>query len=762
MLVHMIGNAHIDPVWLWPWQSGADEALATMASAADRCDEYPEFVFTRGEAWVYRQVEKVRPDLFARIRRLVERGQWHITGGQFVQPDLNLPTDMGLRRQIMHGQRYFRDRFGVTPTVGYNVDSFGHTASLPDMLADYGYTGYVFRRPEQHQVALPANTFVWQGVSGGELVAFRITPGYVANFAELTGQVEIALENADPALGHTMCFYGVGNHGGGPSKAMIEWIIAHRRSFAGHELIFSTPQAFMDAIADQRDRLPRVSTELQHTFPGCYSAMHDIKRAQRHGERLLDQAEQAVNAFADVTDRRDLRTRLDQAWDDLLFTQFHDVITGTSIPSAWGSVRAMHGRARIIGEEVLYETTRRWSYRMLPKVNQHQIVAINTSRHPFHGFVEAEPYLDFDDWCGRWLSDEDGDPVAFQEIQPESHQMIPRLLFAAAIGATAARRFYVRDGPAPPVAIGGGGLESTPGMLSNGLLTVRLRSDGIAGIRGGETDLLGHGGIGLHLRRDTSDTWTFHTDRWEEPVEATLVGASWYVEETGPLRVRARLDGRLRHTRVQWVVSLYRGESRVHMELEINFDERFSLLQMPIDLAAVPSRWTDGIAGSQIGRQPLRSEWPFLGWSRLRVGQLDIGLLTDDVYSHSIDGHAWQPTLLRSPKMAWGGGRPATYAGRDQHTDQGVHRFAISFLLGGDLATDDLSEAARRQAQPPIVFDRYEGMNRPAWGPVPPRALWGPAMLRNAAGGRVADPGARGDGGLFRRPASPTPADEGE
>jgi alpha-mannosidase len=314
MLVHMIGNAHIDPVWLWPWQSGADEALATMASAADRCDEYSEFIFTRGEAWVYQQVEKVRPDLFARIRKLVERGQWHITGGQFVQPDLNLPTDVGLRRQIIHGQRYFRDRFGVAPTVGYNVDSFGHTASLPDILGDYGYTGYVFRRPAQHQVALPANTFVWQGVSGGELVAFRINPGYVANFAELTGQVEIAIENADPELGHTMCFYGVGNHGGGPSKAMIEWIIAHRRSFDGHELIFSTPQAFMDAIADKRDRLPRVSIELQHTFPGCYSVMHDIKCAQRHGERLLDQAEQAVASFAaDETERQDWLARLDQA-----------------------------------------------------------------------------------------------------------------------------------------------------------------------------------------------------------------------------------------------------------------------------------------------------------------------------------------------------------------------------------------------------------------------------------------------------------------
>ena len=164
MRVHMIGNAHIDPVWLWPWQAGADEALATAASMADRCDEYPEFVFTRGEAWLYQQAERLRPVSSPASAPLIERGQWHITGGQFIQPDLNLPTAAGLHRQIVHGQRYFRDRFGIAPTVGYNVDSFGHTATLPDILAEHGYAAYVFRRPEQHQVALPANIFRWRGV----------------------------------------------------------------------------------------------------------------------------------------------------------------------------------------------------------------------------------------------------------------------------------------------------------------------------------------------------------------------------------------------------------------------------------------------------------------------------------------------------------------------------------------------------------------------------------------------------------------------
>jgi alpha-mannosidase len=289
-------------------------------------------------------------------------------------------------------------------------------------------------------------------------------------------------------------------------------------------------------------------------------------------------------------------------------------------------------------------------------------------------------------------------------------------------------------------------------MLSNGRLTVALGAGGIAGIALDGKDLLADDGIGLHLRRDTTDTWTFHTDRWREPIEAVFEDALWQVEETGPLRVRARLDGRLRHSRVRWSVSLYRGEAAVYLDSEVNFDERFTLLQMPIRLAAPAAAWTDGIAGAHVQRQPGPSEWPFLGWSRVRVGDIDIGLVTNDAYSHSVDGAVWQPTLLRSPKMAWGGGEPAVYAGRDHHTDQGVHHFAFRLWFGSRLAEADLARAARRQGQPLVVFDRYEGMNRPAWGAVPPRGLWGPAMLRNLAEGRVDEPAPDGSHGLFKRP----------
>ncbi len=197
-------------------------------------------------------------------------------------------------------------------------------------------------------------------------------------------------------------------------------------------------------------------------------------------------------------------------------------------------------------------------------------------------------------------------------------------------------------------------------------------------------------------------------------------------------------------------VSLCRGEPALHLGIEVNFDERYTLMQMPMALAGEPERWTDGIAGACIDRTPSPAEWPYLGWSRVRVAGVDVGLVTSDCYSHSVDGAFWTQTLLRSPRMAWGGGNPKTYAGRDQHSDQGVHRFAFTLGFAETLSDAEMAARLAQAAQPLVVFDRYEGMNRPGWGPVPPRGLWGPAMLRNVADGRIEDPG-QAPGGLFHR-----------
>jgi len=132
--VYMIGNAHIDPVWLWRWQEGLAEVLATCRSALDRMNEYPDFVFTRADAATYQWIEDSCPEMFEEIRRRVEEGRWSIVGGWWEQPDCNIPSGEAFVRHGLYGKRYFLDRFGVDVVVGYNVDSFGHNAGLPQIL----------------------------------------------------------------------------------------------------------------------------------------------------------------------------------------------------------------------------------------------------------------------------------------------------------------------------------------------------------------------------------------------------------------------------------------------------------------------------------------------------------------------------------------------------------------------------------------------------------------------------------------------------
>ncbi len=734
-VVHMIGNAHLDPIWLWNWQAGVDEALATFRSAADLCDEYPEFIYTRGEAWLYQQVEKLDPALFARVVKLVERGQWHVTGGQFVQPDCNLPSAAGWRRQLQHGQKYFRERFGICPEVGYNVDSFGHPATLPDLYAELGYKAYVFCRPNARQQSLPGQTFRWRGPRGSELIAFRIHPTYVTRSHDLYGQIMLAVEAMNEGLGHTMCFYGVGNHGGGPTKENIEYILEHQFAFPGTELRFSTPQAFFEAVRGANHELPCFEGELQRTFPGCYSVMHDVKQSQRHGEGLLQLAERLIDAFGEEDTRQAQHARLDAAWDDLLFTQFHDILAGTSIPSAWPSVRAMQGRARIVGEELIAHVTRRWARMSLPMLNHQQLVAMNAGPHDWQGYIEAEPFLDFDAWGERWLSTIDGTPIPHQRIQPEATILLAnRILFPATVPARGALQLLVRDGPNPEPETASD-LRASETELANEQLRLELVPTGLGALCYRGKDVLEN--LGLHLREDGTDTWTFHNDSFNERVRERFSADAWVVEEHGPLRARARLEGHLGNSALRWTVSLYRGEPRIDMRLEVTFSERFTLLQLPITLRAVPERWTDGQVGGYVLRKPGPTEWPVQGWSRIELLGCAIALVTQDAYSLSLNGRLWQWTLLRSPIMAWGGGKPDVDVGHYHYTDQGEHRFDFTLLLGETLSDGVLDAVATSLTQPPVVFDRYEGMRRPPWGNDVPRRLWTGAEQRARADGRM-------------------------
>ena len=149
--MYMIGNSHIDPVWLWNWQEGFQEIKATFRSALDRMKEFDDFIFTCSAASYYEWVEQNDPEMFKEIRARVAEGRWVLAGGWWIQPDCNAGCGESFVRQGLYGQRYFLEKFGKTATFGYNVDSFGHNGMLPQILKKSGMDGYVFMRPGRHE-----------------------------------------------------------------------------------------------------------------------------------------------------------------------------------------------------------------------------------------------------------------------------------------------------------------------------------------------------------------------------------------------------------------------------------------------------------------------------------------------------------------------------------------------------------------------------------------------------------------------------------
>lgn len=729
MVVHLIANAHLDPVWLWNWQAGVDEALATFRSAVDRCHEYPEFKYTRGESWLYQWVEDLDPGLFREVSSLIESGQWSVAGGQLVQPDANLPTAAGWRKQIALGQRYFQDRFGIRPRVGYNVDTFGHPATLPDLLSEMGYHGYIFHRPNESQVSLPSQTFRWKGSGGSEVIGFRIAPAYVTRSDELHGQIDLSVKAADPELGHTMMFYGLGNHGGGPTKATIEWLLKHRNDFDGIELRFSTVDDFYAAIESKRDTLPVVDYELQKTFPGCYSVMHDCKQVQHRGERLLEQAEELAVVFGtDEASTAKSIERIDTAWHDLAFTQFHDILAGTSVPSSYVSTRHMQGRASIVGEEEVVRLSRRYARTKLEAEDVQRIVVLNGGAYDFDGHIEFEPFIDFDDWADRWFADENGEPIPYQLItsEPNTGAMIHRAVLSLVVPARGQRVLKLLQGgqseiPAPsnPVAF-----ENQ--CIKTGGLSVKVSSTGICSMEWKGKELLGEGGLSLLLREDHGDTWVFHETAFEEDVCGNLEGLEWTVEDNGPLRTRLFADQVVGDSKIRIAVTLYAGQPELHLDLQVVFSERYKMLQMPIQLAASPSGWTSGLAGGHVKRQSGRDEMPFCGWDSIQTSGASLSLHTPDAYSSRLKDDTWQFSLLRSPLMAWTGDFKLDPAYSRRHSDQGWHEFSFILRVSDEFDSDLCERVSDHQTKPPVAFDHYMGMNRPAWGNAPPRRLWTP------------------------------------
>lgn len=330
--IHLICNAHLDPVWQWEWEEGAAAALSTFRTAVEICEENDTFIFNHNEAILYQWIEEYDIDLFIRIQNLVKEKKWHIIGGWYLQPDCNMPSGESFVRQILLGKQYFIEKFGVEPKTAINFDSFGHSRGLVQILRKSGYDSYVFMRPDDRELALPNQDFTWVGFDKSEITVHRIEPGYNSALGEAVSKIEKWIEKyPDKQTGFVA--WGIGNHGGGPSRQDVQEIAAFMERIS-LEVLHSTPENYFADIASENEILPRFERSLTPNQIGCYTSQAKLKHMHRLLENRIFSLEKMLchGFYSGLMEYPEKEIK--EAIKDLAFVQFHDILAGTSIRTA--------------------------------------------------------------------------------------------------------------------------------------------------------------------------------------------------------------------------------------------------------------------------------------------------------------------------------------------------------------------------------------------------------------------------------------------
>ena len=712
----MIGNAHIDPVWLWQWQEGFHEVKASFRSALDRMNEYPDFTFVASSAAFYQWVEESDAAMFAEIQERVKEGRWGIVGGWWVEPDCNIPAGESFVRHGLYAQRYFKEKFGVIARTGFNVDSFGHAGTLPQILKKSGIDYYVFLRPMPHEKGLPSRLFWWQSDDGSRVLSFRIPFEYLSWGKDVEIHARRCADEMKAPIDEFMCFYGVGNHGGGPTIANIESI--HRMDadpeFPAH-LICSSPEAFFQAAETKNWPIPIVQSELQHHASGCYAAHSGIKRWNRLAENRLLAAEKLSVAAAIWSNETPCnQSEFGRAWKNVLFNQFHDIMAGTSLETAYEDARDACGEALKIAGYALNHATQSiaWKINIPLDENVRPLLVFNPLTWPLKANLEIE--------SSRLkpqniLVDESGNVIPHQGIQSTTTAGRDRLCFTADLPALGYRiyRLLLSSDIAQD--------DQTRAILqaSNNVLEsdrFRLEFDPmtgcIASLRDKQEDIEVFSGLAAQpvVLDDPADTWGHNVYKWDK-VEGTFQAESVRLVEHGPVKSVIRVISRYGSSKLIQDFTMYANWEQIDVSVMVDWHEQLKMLKLRFPVNVKFMKITHEISYGHTERFANGEEEPGQSWvdvsgiSRDREIPYGFSLLNDSKYSLDVNVRDIGLTILRSPAYAHHIPAVLEPNGNYAFIDQGIQRFRYAlFPHAGSWENAGTVQHAAELNQPPVAL----------------------------------------------------------
>ena len=671
----LIGNSHIDPVWLWRWQDGFSEILATFRSALDRMKEFDDFKYTSACSGYYEFIEKIDPEMFEEIRQRVKEGRWAIVGGWVLQPDCNIPSGESFARHALIGQRYFKEKFGIRAKTGYNVDSFGHTAALPKILRASGLENYAFRRPSIEEQGSDNYVFNWESDDGSSVKAYRIPVTYgCENIGVVSKVADIAnAENKD-----MMVFYGVGNHGGGPTIALIEDL---ERLDA--DKVFSTPDEFFSTLG--KSALPTVSGELQHHARGCYSALSYVKKANRTCEEALVSAEKLCVMAGKLTGYAYPAKKLKKAWKNLLFNQFHDILCGCCIKSAYEDAAHLFGEAMSVAEQEMYFAMQKIAWNIDTLGDTELPSPIKKNGWTWEHEVLGIPAIIFNthEWSVKALitvkevaskvTDAKGREIPFQLVRGEHTNRSSKYCTAfiaelLPLGYTTYRIYTQKPSELSP----SNSLSASEGCLENSKIRIELdkNTGDIARffIKESGRYLINTPCRAVLLDETVCDTWAHGEDSLGETV-GVFGEAEFEIIENGPVRAILRSTAKYAKSTIVRDFCLLDGDDRITVNAKVDFHEKHRALKFTFPMT--DETVTAKIPYGTITRHGYTGEEPC--GSFIASGALAVA--NDSKYGYDTKNGEMRLTVLRGAAYA---DHHGVRDERLEYMDQGVSEFSYS------------------------------------------------------------------------------------
>ncbi len=706
---YLTGNSHIDAAWLWPWMETVDVVKRTFGSALELMDEVPGYVFAQSSAQYNEWLAEIYPEMTAEIKHRIQEGRWEIVGGMWVEPDLNMPAGESLVRQLLVGQRTFQRLYGVTTRIGWNLDSFGYNWQLPQIYKRSGIDYFVTRKLSANETnPLPFKLFWWESPDGSKVLTYFPHGSFSMSLdpVRLSNDL-VEARTLSPGMLRMLDLYGVGDHGGGATRAVLEqgqyWMqpeqVAPKMQFATAQSYFSdiekkiarnSPTWNYEAMANGAGELsvppagevsiPTWKDELYFEHHrGTYTTQAGEKRNMRQSEeRILNSEKLASLAWLDGETYP--AEELTAAWKKVLFNQFHDVAAGSGIGAVYRDAQQDYDQVRWATQEV--------SRKALQTIQAHintrlagdvPVLVFNPLAWKRSGLVPVkvemptgtDSVVSVLDKSNRVLPSE----ILWSDRQTNTYRLLVEAKDIPSLGYAV---WHVVPGHRPFAS----DLKVHGMTLENAFLKVTIdpANGCITSIydKKSQFEALAPRACGNQLQafKDTprtDDAWNIDPGTLDHPMPLTSADSVKLVEST-PLRAVIRIMRTWQSSRFVQDVALYADSDHVDITNDIDWHETHILLKAAFPLAASSRMATYEIPYGTIERPTTRNntweeakfEVPALRWADLGDGQHGFSLINESKYGYDCKDNVLRLTLLRSPV------RP------DPNADRGHHQFSYA------------------------------------------------------------------------------------